>query len=463
MNKCIGFVIVMVLAQSVLLAQDILPCGNLLSKALLSSQHEQYETLVEQAYQDAASSQVEFRDGDTLIIPVVIHVIHNTPQQNISDELIQGQLDVLNEDFLRTNADAALTRDIFLEVAGTPNIQFALASIDPDGNATDGITRTETTVESFINIDISLILEAFAVCGFDVDCIAEYLGDTGLDLDLMKSSATGGVDPWDVNSYLNIWVCNLSLDVGTGPTPFILGFAYPPVGAPNFPTEGLPENYWEKDGVVIHWEAFGKDNPNAGLLAGTNDSGRTCTHEVGHYLGLRHIWGDGDCTMDDGLTDTPSAGSNSQSQEAGSVPTCESLHTKDSCVDDMLPDMIENYMDYSIESCQNMFTVEQSNLMRAMLEGPRAGLLNGGLTNTNEEDVVQQHIKIPSLINNTLAITGLSDNHAVYLFDMQGNLVLSRQAVSGDEISVSHLASGQYVVRVVKGQTLAGVGRTFKL
>lgn len=457
------FLLILISIQHDISAQQIIPCGDNLNKAMLTAKYSQYTELVNQAYEEAKSKQVAFREGDTLTIPVVFHVIYNTSNQNVSDDLIQSQLDVLNEDFMRINADASQTRDIFLDVAGTPNIQFALANIDPDGIATSGITRTETSVESFVNIDFDLILEAFAACGFDPECIAEYLGDTGLDLDLMKSADTGGVDPWDVDKYLNIWVCNLSADLGVGPTPFILGFAYPPVGAPNWPTEDFPENYWEKDGVVLHWEAFGRNNPNAGLLAGTNDRGRTCTHEVGHYLGLRHIWGDGDCTMDDGLLDTPIAGSNSQSQEAGSAPTCEELHVKDSCVDDVLPDMIENYMDYSIESCQNMFTTEQVNLMRAMLEGPRAGLLAGGLTNTMEESNDANTIVIPSLISSNLEITGLIDQNELYLFNITGNLIMKRSISSGDLIGMQHLSSGQYIIKIVKDQKVVAVSKAVKI
>ena len=110
------------------------------------------------------------------------------------------------------------------------------------------------------------------------------------------------------------------------------------------------------------------------ILAGLNDAGRTGTHEVGHYLGLRHIWGDGDCTMDDGIDDTPTAANNSQTQDPSNL-MCTQAHGKDSCPNDGLPDMVENYMDYYIESCQNMFTQEQVDLMRAMLEGPRADLV----------------------------------------------------------------------------------------
>ncbi len=432
------------ISQSVIAQNPI--CGDKLNKYLLSKQYANYETLLERAYADAMETTVEFRDGDTLTIPVVVHVIYNTPAQNLSDELVHGQIDVLNEDFLRQNEDASQTREIFLDVAASANIQFELATLDPDGNPTTGITRTETDVESFTNIDFNLILEAIAACGFDVECIAEYIGDTGLDLDLMKDADTGGVDPWDVDSYLNIWVCNLSADLGAGPQPFLLGFAYPPVGAPNFPTDGLPENYWEKDGVVVHYEAFGRNNPQAGVLTGISDRGRTCTHEVGHYLGLRHIWGDGDCTMDDGLIDTPDAGSNSQPQDIANVPECSTLHEKDSCTEDNLPDMIENYMDYSVESCQNMFTQEQVNLMRNMLEGPRAGLLGNGSTNTSNIFDTDNLPVIQTLVTNDLSVNQVNAILEYSILDINGRILQAGKIDSDKVIDINSLSIGSYFI-----------------
>jgi hypothetical protein len=102
--------------------------------------------------------------------------------------------------------------------------------------------------------------------------------------------------------------------------------------------------------------------------------GRACVHEVGHYLGLRHIWGDplfGDgCSVDDGLSDTPN-------QNAASQFSCN--HNLNSCTDSPVnyPDMVENYMDYSNDGCMNMFTVNQSIVMRAILELARPGLIEG--------------------------------------------------------------------------------------
>lgn len=273
--------------------------------------------------------------GDVYHIPVVVHVIYNTPEQNISDEQIALQIASLNADYRRLNEDASNTRQEFMPVAADVGIEFHLAQWDPEGNQTSGITRTETTQGSF-----------------------------WLSMTDMKSSQTGGSDAWDVNHYLNIWVCNMSIPFLN--VPFILGFATPPDGAPNWPVGSAAEEP-EQDGVVIHYEVFGPiQNPDATL--DPVSLGRTATHEIGHYLGLRHIWGDGDCSADDGIQDTPIA-------SAAQQQTCDlSSNTCDEGSGD-LPDMIENYMDYSDEHCMNMFTQQQVMAMRYVVENFRQNLL----------------------------------------------------------------------------------------
>lgn len=271
---------------------------------------------------------------DTIFrIPVVFHVVYNGAAQNISESLLESQIDVLNEDFQRLNADTNNTRAIFQSRAGNVGFEFFLATIDPDGNPTSGITRTETsTTFSFFN------------------------------LDAMKENSSGGKDAWDVENYMNVWVCNLGGAV--------LGFAYPPDIAPNWPNVQGPANP-NFQGVVIHHEVVGRNNPLATGQLSIADQGRTAVHEVGHFFGLRHIWGDSgnpftgapDCNIseDDGFSDTPHMGNNSQQTGCSfSKNTCTNGESPDE------PDMVENYMDYSTETCQNMFTQQQADLMRSM-------------------------------------------------------------------------------------------------
>jgi hypothetical protein len=147
--------------------------------------------------------------------------------------------------------------------------------------------------------------------------------------DAMKYSSSGGTDAWNTAEYLNIWVCN----IGGG----ILGYAQFPGG--NAAT----------DGVVIGPEFFGANGDYAPY-----DKGRTATHEVGHWLNLRHIWGDGPCRFDDGVSDTPS--SNGPNYGCPNYPT---VHCSSN-------DMTMNYMDYTDDPCMYMFTDGQVDRMRAL-------------------------------------------------------------------------------------------------
>src|SRR5690554_3433919 len=300
-----------------------------------------------------AKSGVVSKTNETYTIPVVVHIVHNTPQQNIHDSVVYNQIMTLNEDFQRKNADTVNLRSDFDFVVGGSNIEFRLAAIDPDGNPTSGITRTSTTTESFM------------------DFFGMMTGDMS-SMEAVKNDTTGGIDPWDQSRYLNIWVCNMAI---TGFGPMVLGYATPPSGLTNWPpgsTGGM------KDGVVIQFEAFGSNNPND-LGLGTEVRGRTATHEIGHYLGLRHIWGDGDCTQQDGIDDTPNATDKSEGCPLSA----------NTCVDDIqgldLPDMVENYMDYSNETCQNTFTKGQAELMRSVLENQRKDLIHNNPASVKKE------------------------------------------------------------------------------
>ncbi len=261
----------------------------------------------------------------TITIPVVVHVIYNAPAENVSAAQVQSQIDVLNDDFRRLNGDASSTPAIFQGVASDVEIEFCLAATDPNGNPTDGITRTFTSTTSFPTNDN------------------------------MKFSATGGTDAWPASAYLNIWVCNISGN--------ILGYAQFPGGPA------------ATDGVVIDYQYFG----TIGTATPPFDLGRTGTHEVGHYLNLRHVWGDGGCGVDDLVADTPLAGAPNYTGAPCSFP---GPNTCDEGAGDQ-PDMFQNYMDYSDDGCMNLFTEGQKARMRALFEpgGPRASLLNSTACN----------------------------------------------------------------------------------
>jgi hypothetical protein len=251
------------------------------------------------------------RTGVT-VIPVVVHVVHNTAAQNISDAQIQSQIDVLNKDYRKTNPDVASTPAVFAPVAADARIEFKLADKDPSGNPTNGITRTSTASASFA------------------------------DDDKVKSSATGGQDPWATDKFLNIWVCPL----GGG----LLGYAQFPGGPA------------ATDGVVILHSAFG----NTGTAAAPFNLGRTATHEIGHFFDLHHIWGDvTDCSGTDFVGDTPNAGGPNFGTPAFPHVTCGNGPNGD---------MFMNYMDYVDDVAMFMFTAGQVTRMQACLDGSRVSL-----------------------------------------------------------------------------------------
>lgn len=245
-------------------------------------------------------------DGERAVvtIPVVVHVVYNVAAENISDARIFEQLDVLTKDFRRTNADAGETPAYFLAEAADTEIEFCLATIDPSGNPTTGITRTSTTKTAFSTAD-------------------------------EMKFATYGKPAWDRNKYLNIWVCDLSGG--------LLGYAQFPGGAA------------ATDGVVIDYAYFGV----TGAAAPYNE-GRTATHEVGHWLNLYHIWGDDGtgCAGSDLVADTPN--------QADETYGCPGATIRISCSNGPDGDMFQNYMDYTDDGCMNLFTSGQKTRMQAL-------------------------------------------------------------------------------------------------
>ena len=285
-----------------------------------------------EAFTQAKIQQMEGKSisGGIITIPVVVHVIYSNANENISDAQILSQIQVLNDDFRRMNSDA----DNTWSQASDTQIQFCMATVDPNGNSTNGITRKSSSTTSW-----------------------------GTN-DAMKKSSQGGVDPWDTSQYLNMWVCN----IGGG----ILGYAQFPGGSA------------ATDGVVMGPQYFGsKDGGSGFYLSAPFDLGRTTTHEVGHFLNLRHIWGDGNCNADDFVTDTPTSDAANYGCAVGHV-SCSSV------------DMVQNYMDYSDDSCMNLFTQGQTDRMRAILlpGGVRASLgastkCEGGGTTPTCSDGIQ--------------------------------------------------------------------------
>lgn len=296
-------------------------CGTTLYENHLRGLDTDYDAKKEAIFRQAQETGKNLRGGVVVTIPVVVHIVYNTSAENISMAQINSQIAVLNKDFRRTNTDASQTPQVFQGVAADAEIEFCLASIDPSGNATNGVTRTQTSVTSFS---------------------VPYSTNSPEPL---KFTSQGGKDAWNSQKYLNVWVADISGGV--------LGYA-------TFPGTAT----LAKDGVVIGYKYFG----TSGTVVSPYNGGRTCTHEVGHYLGLRHIWGDGNCNADDNINDTPVSGSN-----YGGCPS----HPQSSCGS---TDMFMNYMDYVNDNCMNLFTQGQKNVMVGVLQNQRSGVIGHAAT-----------------------------------------------------------------------------------
>ncbi len=316
MKKIFTFFALIVMAHQVSFAQRV--CGTNEAQQLI----EQADPSIIQNRQSIEEFTNEFvthyTEGERALvtIPVVVHVVWNTTTENISDAQIQSQLTVLNADFRKLNSDVSGVPAAFSGLAADANIEFCLATVDPNGNATNGIVRVQTASTSF-----------------------------GTN-NTVKSSSSGGSNAWDRNKYLNIWVCDISGGV--------LGYAQFPGGSAS------------TDGVVIDYQYFG----TIGTATAPFNKGRTGTHEVGHWLNLYHIWGDDGtgCTGSDLVSDTPN-----QADENYGCPSFPQV----SCSNGPNGDMYMNYMDYTDDACMFMFSTGQATRMQALFAtgGARASLL----------------------------------------------------------------------------------------
>jgi hypothetical protein len=353
-------------------------------------------------------------------IPVVVHIVHNNAagtvggrdNPNISDDQIKEQIRVLNEDYRRK----AGTRGYNTNTVGADTgIEFYLATIDPDGKATTGITRHYYTQKTT----------------FDV---------------FSDDQTLANIVSWNTERYLNIWVTRFANNyLGISQFPSVTGI------------NGLDNNneLQEKtDGVFIDFRVFGIGSAVTSRLYSL---GRTTTHEIGHWLGLVHTWGDENCGTDY-CADTPQCENGNQTANCGPVfSNCGGVRTRN---------MTENYMDYSPDSCMNIFTKDQTERMLAVIEkAPRRNRLVkywcGALP-------FGDHLTVEIYPNPTDPTTDLANikvtlkefgTFDIEVFSLTGQLISQKQYRDYPswvvEFPTTNLPPGSYIVRVkTKDETI---------
>ena len=349
----------------------------------------------------ADASQRINRVNGTITIPVVFHVLYHTPDQNVPKSTIDLLLAALNRDFNKRNSDTVNIPSVFKPFAASMGFEFKLATMDPKGRGTSGIVKKYTPVTYWMSDD------------------------------KMKFSASYGDDAWDSKSYLNVWICNM-IDV--------LGYST------------LPGMDAKKDGVVISYEDISMAKGTSPMI---NDF-RTIVHEVGHWLNLLHIWGEGYCG-DDKVNDTP--------KQSTYTPGCPS-GTRVSCGVSTTGDMYMNFMDFTDDPCMNMFTNGQRARARALFEtgGPRNSILySKGLNISTIQgaelpDYNPQwlHVQVyPNPASTELNLFFEYDERwigkRVDVIDITGRVVISKIISAKIEvINVSRLNAGTYFITAQK-------------
>ena len=377
-------------------------CGTVQITRQIESAHpelkykrESFERSIHEILNNEKNKQTKTKE--IITIPVVVHVVWNTPEQNLSATQVWSQFNVLNEDFRRQNPDTIHTPAMFKPLAADCEIEFCLAKRGPTDTVTNGIIRVHTDVTEF-PMDNSV-----------------------------KNPALGGSKAWDPKKYLNIWICHMAGNV--------LGYAQYPGG---------PDS---TDGVVIDYQCFG----NVGDLNPHYNKGRTATHEIGHWLDLYHIWGDdfGSCDGTDYVDDTPNA------KDANYY--CPSHPRTTSC--NPTGEMFMNYMDYVDDGCFNLFTTGQKERMLAAIMVSRPELLtsNGceeviGINEQNREIKLEIFPNPCSNLVNLRIAAGIPQELTISVQNMLGKEVLKLsscyQANYTTPIDVSNLPAGIYLVRV---------------
>lgn len=276
-------------------------------------------------------------DSTVYIIPVVFHIMHQNGPENISDEQVRDQIEILNRDYSATN-DTNNVNPTFKPIVGNAKIIFKLASYDPQGNCTNGIDRIYTHETNIGDIPSKL-------------------------------------NQWDRSRYLNVWTVRYAREAS------VLGYAH-------FPQDVNGYSYWI-DGIVMKHDNVG----SIGTAAATPTYfEKTLSHEAGHWLGLPHVWGNGEVETvcgDDGFDDTPIT--------KGYNNWCPSGPAASMICDPTIEENYQNFMDYA--SCSYMFTKDQTDHMRFTLtqnNGQRSSLVTAATHASTGVDLTTPPVCIPT-------------------------------------------------------------------
>lgn len=362
-------------------------------------------------------------------IPIVFHFVLNQAQIDLIGgqegiyKRVSEQITVLNADFnAANNLDIAKVPAAFTSVLGNAEINFGLAHRKPDGTGTPGI---EILVKP-----------------------ASFTGFSQTDNNVKNSNA-GGLDAWDENQYLNVWVTNFT-------TSGLLGYAYSPQFAANIQ---LPSRF---QGAVIHYGAIGTKglDPNKYFVNQQAIKSRTLVHELGHFFNLFHVWGNtkvgsGNCSDDDDISDTPR-------QEDANQSNCPS-GVKANCTIDPHPggEMYMNFMDYTGDACTIMFTKKQVERMRAQLVpgGASYGLTLNGIvmtwpTSVSTLEKSNSFNVVPNPSNGFFNISFIQQTNQlknITVLNVTGQTVLKLPIVEQKQnysVDISNMPKGLYILQL---------------
>lgn len=358
-------------------------------------------------YDSVAINKIEsqkIQTRNTITIPVVFHFVLQSDRHVPTRAEILHQLDVVNADFAGQGDNVHKLQSEFIPIKGQSMLQFCLAKTDPFGNSTEGFTVTST----------------------NQDDIAFLRGEEGRYI--LYYDQLGGKTGWDTDKYVNVWVAEYG---------DFLGYASMPDQAP-FP---------EEQGIVINVENFGTTRES--FSSTFFNRGHTLTHEMGHYFGLLHTWGQGldpDCNDDDGIEDTP--------RSAGPYYNCPSgIHA--SCGSN---DMYQNFMELTDDRCLAAFTIDQVERMESVHEEyyPNVRMNELCVEDVQPDTFLNNlvwsfdiHTDSYLIYNENIPITTLD----VYVYSVDGKLVHSgsweRQFVY--RIDLSRMTSGVFIVAITDG------------